>query len=77
MDEVLGRELYRLSLYADLIPPVPDGEPLRIYRTTPFVREDGHLVRLWISFTLPDEKSMELQHIESIEEDMTGAIPEK
>jgi hypothetical protein len=73
MDEVLGRELYRLSLFAEKVPVIPHHEPLRIYRTSPFVRDDGHLVRLWIYFNLPDESSVELQHIEALEEDMEGA----
>jgi hypothetical protein len=47
VDAMLGRELYRLSLYADFVPVVPANAPLRIYRTTPFLRDDGQLVRLW------------------------------
>ncbi len=43
---------------------------LRIYRTDPFLREDGHLIRIWIYFTLQRDGAVSLQHIEAIEEDM-------
>ena len=72
VDEMLGRELFRLSLYADLVPVVRDHEPLRIYRTTPFLRDDGQLVRLWIYFTLRPDGAVELQHIEALDENMSG-----
>ena len=72
VDEMLGRELYRLSLYADLVPVVREHAPLRIYRTAPFLHDDGQLVRLWIYFTLRPDGAVELQHVESIEENMSG-----
>ncbi len=72
VDEMLGRELFRLSLYADLVPVVPEQAPLRIYRTASFLRDDGQLVRLWIYFTLRPDDAVELLHIEAIEENMTG-----
>ena len=68
VDQMLGRELYRLSLYADLVPVVSTHVPLRIYRTAPFVREDGQLIRLWIYFVLAANEAVELQHIEAVEE---------
>jgi hypothetical protein len=74
VDEMLGRELFRLSLYADLVPTVRGHEPLRIYRTTPFVRNSGQLVRLWIYFTLRPDNAVELQHIEAFDENMTGGV---
>lgn len=72
VDEQLGREPYRLSLYADLVAVVPGHEPLRIYRTDPFVRDDGQLVRLFIYFALRADGAVELQHVEALEEDMSG-----
>ena len=69
---MLGRELYRLSLYADLVPDITGHAPLRIYRTVPFLRDDGQLVRLWIYFTLRSDDAVELQHIEAIDEPMSG-----
>jgi hypothetical protein len=73
MDELLGRELYRLSLYADLVPVAKGCEKLRIYRTSPFLRHDGQLIRVWIYFTLESKRgAVNLQHIEAVEEDMTG-----
>jgi len=45
---MLGRESYRISLYADMVPTVPEHESLRIYRSAPFLRDDGQLIRLWI-----------------------------
>jgi hypothetical protein len=75
MDTLLGRELYRISLYADLISIVPGHDPLRIYRTSNFAREDGQLIRLWIYFVLRPDEAVELLHIEAVEEDMSGEIP--
>lgn len=69
---MLGREFFRLSLYADLVPVVPEHAPLRIYRTDPFLRDDGQLVRLWIYFAVRLDDAVELQHIEAIEENMAG-----
>jgi hypothetical protein len=69
---MLGRELYRLALYADLVPVVAGHAPLRIYRTAAFVRDDGQLVRLWIYFALRADDAVELQHVEAIEENMSG-----
>ena len=69
---MLGRELYRLSIYADLVPEVRGHAPLRIYRTASFPRDDGQLVRLWIYFALRPDNAVELQHIEAIDESMSG-----
>ena len=73
VDAMLGRELYRLALYADLVPVVTGHAPLRIYRTDPFLREDGQLVRLWIYFARRPDHAVELQHIEAIGENMSGS----
>jgi hypothetical protein len=54
------------------VPVVVGYAPLRIYRSVPFVREDGQLVRLWIYFALRTDDVVELQHIEAMEEDMSG-----
>ena len=75
MDERLGRELYRLSLYADLVGIVPGQDALRIYRTDDFLREDGQLIRLWIYFVLRSDDAVEMQNIEAVDEDMTGSTP--
>ena len=72
VDDVLGRELYRLSLFADLVPTIAEHSSLRIYRTAPFLRGDGHLIRLWIYFVLRSDDAVELQHIETIEENMAA-----
>jgi hypothetical protein len=76
MDERLGRELYRLSLHADLVGIVAGQDPLRIYRTDEFLREDGQLIRLWIYFVLRSDDAVELQNIEAVNEDMMGSTPE-
>lgn len=70
LDDLLGRELYRLALYADLVPVAAGCGDLRIYRTDPFLREDGHLIRIWIYFTLQKDDTVALQHIEAMEEEM-------
>ena len=69
---MLGRELYRIALYADLVPTASPATVLRIFRSDPFLREDGHLVRLWIYFVLRPDEAVELQHIEAIEENMSA-----
>lgn len=69
---MLGRELYRLALYADLVPVVAGHAPLRIYRTVPFLRDDGQLIRLWIYFALRPDDAVEMLHVEATEEDMSG-----
>lgn len=63
---------FRLSLYADRVPVVPGHDPLRIYGTDPFLRDEGQLVRLCIYFTLGPDNAVELQHIEALEENMAG-----
>jgi hypothetical protein len=73
MDEMLRRELYRLALFADLVPEIPRHEPLRIYRTLPFVHDDGQLTRLWIYFRLTENDAVELLHIEAVDEEMRAA----
>ena len=66
MDERLGRELYRLSLYADLVRLVPHQEALRIYQTDEFVHEDGQLIRLWIYFVLRNDDAVDLSTSRSL-----------
>ena len=70
MDDLLGRELYRLALYADLVPVAEGCDDLRIYRTDPFLREDGQLIRVWLYFALHKDGAVALQHIEAIEGEM-------
>ncbi len=70
MDDMLGKELYRLSLYADLVPVSAADTAMRIYRTAPFLRDDGQIVRLWIYFVLRNDDAVELHHIEAVDEDM-------
>ena len=36
MEKIISRELYRLSLFADLVPVLPKHEPLRIFHSSPF-----------------------------------------
>ena len=67
---LLAEELYRLALYADLIPLAPGCEELRVYQTKEFLRRDGHVVRILIYFALRSDDTVELQHVEVIEEDM-------
>ena len=74
-ESLLSEELYRIAMYADLVPLVPGCRELRLYQTREFLRRDGHLVRALIYFVLRKDQSVELQHIELIEEDMTGAMP--
>ncbi len=75
MDERLGQELYRLSLFTDLVAIAPGHDSLRIYRTDEFSLEDGQLIRLWIYFAIRNDEAVELPHIEVVEEDMTGTTP--
>ncbi|HEY1111846.1 MAG TPA: hypothetical protein VGE76_24535 [Opitutaceae bacterium] len=71
-DEILSEELYRLALYADLVPLAPDCQELRVYQTKEFLRADGHLLRILIYFALHDNNTVELQHIEVVAEHMLG-----
>lgn len=68
MDEIIGRELLRIATYADLVPEAPEHEPLRIYRSLPLLNDDAVLIRLWIYFVLHSDDTVELQHIEAVEE---------
>jgi hypothetical protein len=74
-ESLLSEELYRLAVYADLVPLAPGCRELRLYQTKEFLRRDGHLVRALIYFVLRSDQAVELQHIELIEEDMSGATP--
>ena len=47
------------------------AEPeLRLYQTKDFLRRDGQVVRILIYFALRSDDSVELQHVEVIEEEM-------
>lgn len=69
-DLILSDELFRLAMYADLVPVLPGCKELRVYQTKEFLRSDGHLVKILIYFVLRENESVELQHIEILEEDM-------
>ncbi len=60
MDELPGRELYRLSLYADLVPEAPGCGALRIYRTEfPQTNLESELIKIHrISLEIPSEFSI-------------------
>ncbi len=70
VDSLLAEELYRLSMYADLVPFAPGCEELRLYQTKEFLRRDGQVVRILIYFALRSDETVELQHAEVIEEAM-------
>lgn len=72
VDSLLAEELYRLAKYADLVPLAPGCEELRLYQTKEFLHPDGQVVRILIYFALRSDNTVELQHIELIEEDMRG-----
>jgi hypothetical protein len=74
-DLLLAEELYRLATYADLVPLAPGCRELRLYQTKELLRRDGQLVRALIYFVIRRDQSVELQHIEVVEEDMTGSTP--
>ena len=69
VETVLAKEFYRLSCYANLVPLAPNSTTLRIYQSSRFLREDGGIVRVLIYFVLRQDDSVELQHIEAIEEE--------
>lgn len=69
----MAEELYRVATFADLIPLAPGCQKLRLYQTKEFLRRDGTLVRALVYFVIRSDDSIELQHIEFVEEDMTGA----
>lgn len=54
-DGLLAEELYRLAMYADLVPLAPGCAELRLYQTKEFLRRDGQLVRILIYFALRSE----------------------
>lgn len=68
VETVLSKEFYRLACYADLVPLTPGSEELRVYQSAPLVRDDGQIVRVLIYFALREDDSVELQHVEQIEE---------
>jgi len=69
MDEILGDELYRIALYADLIPEVPGHRPMRVFRSKPFLDDSGNVVNLWIYFQLLQDERVDLLHIELVGSD--------
>jgi hypothetical protein len=75
VDSLLAEELYRLATYADLVPFAPSCEELRLYQTKEFLRRDGQVVRILIYFALRNDDTVELQHIEVIEEEMRAEEP--
>jgi hypothetical protein len=48
---------------------------LRLYQTKEFLRQDGQVVRILIYFALRNDDTVELQHIEVIEEEMRSTKP--
>lgn len=68
-DTVLAKEFYRLACYADLVPLLPGSTKLRVYRTSPLLREDGAIIRVLIYFMLRSDETIELQHAEEVEQD--------
>ena len=70
VDRLLAEELYRLAMYADLVPLAPGCHELRLYQTKEFLRRDGHVVRILIYFALRGDDTVELQHAEVIEHEM-------
>jgi len=68
IDEVLARDFYRIACYADLVPVINDSSHVRVFRTEPMVREDGQIVRIFVYFVLRDNHSVELQHIEAVDQ---------
>ena len=75
VDSLLAEELYRLAMYADLVPLAPGCEELRLYQTKEFLRQDGQVVRILIYFALRRGDTVELQHIEVIEAEMRAKKP--
>lgn len=68
VEATLAKEFYRLACYADLVPLLAGSTTLRIYQTSPLLREDGAIVRVLIYFVLREDGSVELQHVEAVEE---------
>lgn len=73
IEDLLARDLYRIAVYADLIPCLGEKSPLRVFQTKEFMKEDGQLIRLLIYFVLRPDDAVELQHIEAVEQDMEGS----
>lgn len=71
VETVLAKEFYRLACYADLVALAPGSATLRIYQTSRLLREDGRIVRVLIYFVLREDDSVELQHVEAMEENKT------
>ncbi len=68
VEGILAREFYRLACYTDLIALAPGSASLRIYQTPALLRDDGVIVRIVIYCVLKEDDTVELQHIEAIEE---------
>ena len=69
VETVLAKELYRLACFAALVQFIPGSQKLRIYQTPPLLSDDGTLMHVLIYFVLRSDDTVELQHVESIEED--------
>ena len=72
IENLLAEEFYRLANYADLVPLAPGCPQLGLYQTRPLLRQDGQVIRILIYFVVRPDGSVELQHIEPIEEDMSA-----
>ena len=70
IESLLAEEFYRLATYAGLVPLAPGCDELRLYQTKEILRRDGQVVRVLIYFALRGDNSVELQHVEVVEEDM-------
>ena len=68
MEAVLAKELYRIACFADLVPLLPGSTTLRVYQTSPLLRDDGAIVRVLIYFVLREDDTVELQHVEAVED---------
>jgi len=66
IDEKLGKDLYRIACYADLVPAVAEGNPIRVYQTGEFLQDNGEIIQLLIYFVLHPDDTVELQHIEAV-----------
>ncbi len=68
VETALAKEIYRIACYADLVTLLPGSSTLHVYQTPPMVRDDGQIVRVLIYFVLREDDTVELQHVEAVEE---------
>lgn len=69
VETVLAKEFYRIACFADLVQFVPGSQKLRIYQTPPLLSDDGTPMRILIYFVLRPDDTVELQHVDAIDED--------